>query len=186
MSPPRRRYNRTAVYLAVVIAAVMLPFTLHYQKQRLGVMKTPPPSSNFATANTQGPLPELYNITDRQAEERFGPPVESRDYPLNYGSFAGPYNGLKHYYRFSDPDYEKHMKEAETTWTYPQYSTIREMIWRQQDSYLTVWLHEPRAEINLGGNDAEITLPDTSSGGWVALDNYRVGKGLIKTEPKFR
>ena len=47
------------------------------------------------------------------------------------------------------------MKEAETTWTYPQYSTIREMIWRQQDSYLTIWLHEPRAEIDLGANDAE-------------------------------
>ena len=71
--------------MAVVIAAVMLPFTLHYQKQRVGVMKTPPPS-NFAVSSTQGPLPELYNITDRQAQERFGAPVESRDYSLNYGS----------------------------------------------------------------------------------------------------
>ncbi len=182
--PPRPRYNRTAVYLAVVIAAVTLPFTLHYQTKRVGVMNTPPPS-NFAVSSSQGPLPELYNITDHQARERFGVPVESRDYSLNYGSFAGPYNGLKHYYRFSDPDYDKHMKEAETTWTYPQYSTIREMIWRQQDSYLTVWLHEPRAEIDLSGKDGEIVLPDTSAGEWVALDNYRVGKGLLKTEPKF-
>ena len=182
--PPRRRFNRVAVYLAVAIAVVMLPFTLHYQRERAALPKPPP--ANFATANSQGPLPELYNITDRQARERFGAPVETRDYPLSVGSFAGPYNGLKHYYRFTDPDYEQHMKGAETTWTFPQYSVIREMIWRQQDSYLTVWLHEPRAEIELGASDAEVTLPTTGSGEWVALDNYRVGKGLLKTEPKFR
>ena len=182
--PPRPRYNRTAVYLAVVIAAVMVPFTLHYQQKRFELLK-PPPKVNSTVSGTQGPLPELYNITDRKAKERFGEPVETRDYPLTYGSFAGPYNGLKHYYRFSDPDYDQRMKEAETKWTYPQYTTIREMIWRQQDSYLTVWLAEPRAEITLGKDDAEVTLPDTSSGEWVALDNYRVGKELLKAEPKF-
>ena len=184
LEPPRRRFNRTAVYLAVAIAAATLPFTLHYQQKRVGVMNTPPPS-NFATANSQGPLPELYNLTDKQATARFGAPVETHDYPLNVGSFAGPYNGLKHYYRFTDPDYEKHMQGAETTWTFPQYSVIREMIWRQQDSYLTVWLHEPRAEVELGADDAEVTLPSTGSGEWVALDNYRVGKGLLKAEPTF-
>ena len=185
IEPPRRRFNRTAVYLAVAIAAATLPFTLHYQQKRIGVMHPPPPT-NYAVSSSQGPLPELYNITDKQATARFGTPVETHDYSLSYGSFAGPYNGLKHYYRFKDPDYAQHMQGAETTWTYPQYATIREMIWRQQDSYLTVWLHEPRAEINLAGDDAEVTLPDTSAGDWVALDNYRVGKGLLRAEPKFR
>ena len=180
--PPRSRYNRKAIYLAVVIAAVTLPFTLRYQRERVGTMKATPPVSS-TTAETQGPLPELYNLTDKQAKSRFGEPVETHDYSLNYGTFAGPYNGLKHYYRFNDPDYAKHVEGAETVWAYPQYSTIREMIWRQADSYLTVWLHEPRAEIDLTGKDGDIALPSTAGGDWVALDNYRVGKGLLKTEP---
>ena len=69
-------------------------------------------------------------------------------------------------------------------WRYPQYSTIRELIWKLPESFLTVWFHEPRAEVDLGkvGPDgqADIELPDTVAGDWVALDNYRLGNDLVR------
>ena len=166
-----RGYNRGGLYLAVFIAACCIPFTLKFQ-----VNHTP----NMAGKRWQ--MLNLRDTTGSQAIKRFGPPAVSHDYSLTDGVFAGPEVGLKHYYRVGSAGYDEALKSP-VVWKWPDYSTVREMIWKLPDSYLTVWLHEPRAEISLEGDQSQIILPDTSKGEWVALDNYRVGNDLIKTPP---
>jgi hypothetical protein len=153
------------VGLAIAIAAALAPSILEFQKERV---LTPEKRSRR--------MPELTGITESAAEKRFGKPMSVHDYSLSYGTFAGPRIGQKHYYLFKWADYQEHVKDAETVWGFPQYSAIREIIWKLPDSYLTIWLHEPRAEMSLGDGDTiDLTLPTASSGDWVALDNYRVG-----------
>ncbi len=167
---PRPRYNRMAIYIAVAIVAVTLPFTLKFQSQRIA-----------STANKQWRMLALQDTTAAEAIKRFGPPTQLRDYSLAEGSFAGPTLGLKHFYRENSPDYAERLK-APVVWKFPEYSMIREMIWKLPDSSLTVWLHVPRGEITLTGDDTQIYLPPTADGEWVVLDNYRVGNDLLKPE----
>ena len=69
-------------------------------------------------------------------------------------------------------------------WTFPQYQVIREVVWQFPDSYLTMWMREPRAEIDIADNPGLVELPTAPDGGdWVVIDNYRVGKELFKTPP---
>ena len=98
---------------------------------------------------------------------------------------AGPEVGQKKYWPLKSPDYAKHDGgRRRSLWRYPQYSTIREMIWKLPDSFLTIWFHEPRAEIDLSAvgpdGQASITLPDTSHGDWESIDNFRLGNDLVR------
>ena len=106
------------------------------------------------------------------------------DFSLNDGSVLGPEIGQKKFVSPQAPDYAKRFEDAETVWRYPQYSAIREMIWKLPESYLTIWFHEPRAELDLGNvkpdGEVDIELPDTSKGDWAALDNYRLGNDLVR------
>ena len=156
--------------MAIVIAAACIPFTLKFQAKHSPDMST----RRWQMLNLQG-------ITATEAVRRYGPPTVTHDYSLEAGSFAGPVRGWKHFYRLDSPELAEHSKDP-VVWSYPNYSTIREMIWKLPDSYLTMWLHEPRAVINLDGDSSEVLLPK-SGGDWVALDNYRVGNALLKTEP---
>lgn len=163
--PPARRVNWWAVALAVGIVAALTPSILNFQRQRA-----------LTPERRNRRMPELAGISESKAEGLFGKPLSVHDYSLSYGTFAGPRVGLKHYYLFRSADYQAHVKDAETVWGFPQYSTIREIIWKLPDSYLTIWLHEPRAEMSLGDGDTiDLTLPSVAAGDWVALDNYRVG-----------
>lgn len=173
---PPRRYNRTGLYLAIAVALACIPFTLKFQEKRVPHME-----------NRQWQMLNLYGISGNEATKRYGTPVQTRDFSLeNDGIFAGPKVGLKHFYRPGNPDYAAHLHDP-VVWKYPDYSTIREMIWKLPDSYLTVWLHEPRAVIDLsGGDDSQILLPATTEGAWVALDNYRIGNDFFKTPPVFK
>ena len=170
---PRKRFNAIGIMLAFVIAAVTLPYTMKFQRDRFG------PITKKAYRMTG-----LDDLTEMQAVSRFGTPLARHDFSMTEGSVAGPEVGQKRYYSLKASDYAEHTKDAETVWKYPQYSTIREMIWKLPDSFLTIWFHEPRAEIDLSATDAQgsasITLPDTSKGDWVALDNFRLGNDLVK------
>jgi hypothetical protein len=46
-----------------------------------------------------------------------------------------------------------------------------------------VWLHEPRGEATMEKDTMELTLPKTAPGAWVALDDYRIDKGLLAKPP---
>lgn len=171
--PPPRRYNRGGLYLAIVIAAACIPLTLKFQATHSPDMST----RRWQMLNLQG-------VTATQAIKRYGPPTVTHDYSLENGSFAGPERGLKHFYRLNSPELAAHLNDP-VVWSYPNYSVIREMIWKLPDSYLTMWLHEPRAVINLDSDNSEVLMPK-GSGEWVALDNYRVGNALLKTEPALK
>ena len=169
---PPRRYNRTGLYLAIFVALACVPFTLKFQAKRAPHME-----------NRRWQMLNLYGVTSTDAVKRYGPPAQTRDYSLEGGSiFAGPKVGLKHLYRKDSPDYAKHLEDP-VVWQYPEYSTIREMIWKLPDSYLTVWLHEPRAVIDLNGDNSQIFLPNTAAGDWVSLDNYRIGNDFFDAPP---
>ena len=171
MVAPPRGYNRGGLYLAVFIAALCIPFTLKFQLHH--------------TPNMEGKRWQMLNlmgVTSTEAVKKFGPPAVTHDYSLSDGVFAGPEVGLKHFYRAGSTGYDEALNSP-VVWKWPNYSTIREMIWKLPDSYLTVWLHEPRAEISLDGDQSQILLPDTSKSDWVALDNSRIGNELIKPPP---
>ncbi len=171
--PSPKRFNAIGILLAFVIAAVLLPFTMKFQKERFG------PITKKAYRMTG-----LDVITEMQAVSRFGTPLARHDFSMSEGSVAGPQVGQKKYWPLKSPDYAKQMEAAEMVWRYPQYSTIREMIWKLPDSFLTIWFHEPRAEIDLSAvgpdGQASISLPDTSGGDWVSLDNFRLGNDLVR------
>ena len=169
-----RGYNRGGLYLAVFLAACCVPLTLKFQLHH---------SPNMANKRWQ--MLNLLDITSSEAIKRFGPPSSDHYYSLSNGVFAGPEVGLKHFYAASSPGYDEALKSP-VVWKWPNYSSVREMIWKLPDSYLTVWMHEPRAEISLDGDQSQIILPDTSKGEWVALDNYRIGNDLIKTPPTMK
>ena len=101
---------------------------------------------------------------------------------MNDGAFAGPAVGMKRFYRAGSPGYDEALKSP-VVWKWPNYSMIREMSWKLPDSYLVVWLHEPRAVIDLEGDQSEIFLPDPSKGEWMSIDDYRVGNDFIKSPP---
>ena len=170
---PRSRFNGPGILLAVIIAAVTLPFTYKFQSNRTG-----------ALTHKAWRMTGMDGITEKQAIARFGKPLVRHEFSLNAGSVMGPEIGQKKFVSLKAPDYEKQFDAADTVWRYPQYSTIRELIWKLPESYLTVWFHEPRAEVDLGkvGPDgqADIELPDAVAGDWVALDNYRLGNDLVR------
>ncbi len=164
-----------AVVVALVVATgfALGPTFRQHQKQ----------STEPSVEKRAWQMPELIGKTQTELIGRFGPPLSTKDYSLQEGSFAGPDIGLKHYYLFKDPGSAARLKDATTSWTFPKYTAIRELIWKLPDSYLTVWLQEPRAEASFEGDNANLTLPATAPGKWVALDDYRVGKELLARNP---
>lgn len=165
---PPRRLNLVAAGLALVVLISLAPAIFDFQKSRI----LPPAQRSWR-------MPDILGSTQSELVGRFGAPMSTKDFSLQEGSFAGHSMGLKHFYPLKTPGYAQLLKDAPVTWTFPQYSTIREVIWKLPDSYLTVWLHEPRAEVNLAGDAIDMTLPKSPPGEWVALDNYRVGKDLV-------
>ena len=172
-SAPRKRFNAVGILLAFVAAAVVFPYTMKFQRERFG------PITKKAYRMTG-----LDGITEIQAVTRFGVPLVRHDFSMTEGSVAGPEVGQKKFYPIKSPDYAQTMEEAPVTWRYPQHSVIREMIWKLPDSFLTIWFHEPRAEIDLSAvgpdGQASLSLPDTSHGDWVELDNFRLGNDLVR------
>jgi hypothetical protein len=174
LAPPRRRFRWLGAALAAAIALAMLPITFRYQRERL-----PGPEKRAQR------MSELLNITQAQAIERFGKPLSAKDFSLQDGSFVGPRLGLKHFVPLDTPDYARRFQEkGAVAWTFPQFSVVREIIWKLPDSYLTIWLHQPRAEIHFQDGAADLTLPPSAPGEWVALDNYRIGKDLATISPR--
>ena len=168
MSRTRRSLNVLGIILAVVVGVMLIPATYHYQMSRI-----PPPNRRAWR------MYDLVAVTESKAIERFGKPDAQVEYQLTKGSVAGPLLGQKNYYPLDSPDYDKHMAEAKVAWTYPAYSAVRELTWKLPDSYLTIWFQEPRAEMTFSDGNADLTLPNSSPGEWVALDNYRLGYGLV-------
>jgi hypothetical protein len=174
--PPPRRLNPAAILIGLATLIALGPSILKHQREH----EVP------SAAQRAWRMPEIVGQTQSDLVGRFGPPLSTKDYSLLEGSFAGPEVGLKHYYVLKDRGYAAHLKDVPETWTYPQYTTIREMIWQLPDSYLTVWLHEPRAEVSLAADTMEFTLPSTDPNEWVALDDYRIDKGLLAKPPAVR
>ncbi len=181
---PRRRFNRVGIALALVIGLGSIPFTYQFQKNRVTRKSVPGEKTDYEVPieKRQFKMKHLEDLTEKQATARFGAPYIARNFNLSDGAFAGPAVGLKRFYAKTLPDYEKRLKDAEVVWTFPQYMTIREVIWQFPDSYLTVWMREPRAEIDLGDNPGVVALPTApdEGGDWVVIDNFRVGIDLIK------
>ncbi len=161
-----------AAGLAIVTAIAFAPSVFKHGEQRA----VPPEKSSWR-------MEDVIGRTQSELVERFGAPISTKDYSLAEGTFAGPEIGLKHYYLLKTPGYAARVKDAPAKWTFPQYTAIREMIWKLPDSYLTVWLHEPRGEASLSQDTIDLTLPATAPGAWVALDDYRVGKDLLAKAP---
>ena len=182
-SAPRRKLNRPAIVLAFVIAIAMIPLTQQFQKKR--VLSTAPKVRDLdqPSEKQQWRMKGLDGITEQQAVARFGPPLVARNFNVADGVFVGPLVGLKKFYPRNAPDFAARTKDAELTWGFPQFSVIREMIWLLPDSYLTLWLREPRAEVSIGeGGSTVLNLPG-GEGEWTCIDNFRVGKDLVKTPP---
>ncbi len=184
---PKRRFNRVGIALAVVICLGTIPFTYQFQKSRV-TRKSPADTKtdyDIPIEKRQFRMTHLEGLTDKQAIARFGPPYIARNYNMNDGAFVGPAVGLKRFLSRTLPDYEARTKDAEAVWTFPQYQVIREVIWQLPDSYLTAWMREPRAEIDISEHPGEVELPTTPDGGdWVVIDNFRVGKDLVKNPPR--
>ena len=197
--PPKHRFNRTAIYLALAVAVVVIA-TVQFQSrhpQETGAanrgahptpMATPPSVEEVGDSSQPAELRQWHmqgvdGITETQARKRFGSPILTRDYNVTYGAFLGPKYGLKHYYLNSSPGFEQRAKNAQVEWNFPQYSTVREIIWKLHESYITLWLGEPLREVNIQGDNATAIFPPTAPGDWVVLDNYRVGQDLVKAPP---
>ena len=195
--PPKRYSTRVAIYLALGMAVVIITLIIQFQtspvqEQRAKRANTPPtPAPSIAEVGDQSQPVELRQwhmqgvdgITEDQARQRFGKPIVSRDYNVTYGAFLGPRFGLKHYYLNNSPGFEQREKDAEVEWKFPQYSTVRELIWKLRESYITLWLGEPLREVNLKDGTADAVFPGTTTEQWVVLDNYRVGEDLVKAPP---
>lgn len=157
------------IIAAVVVVAALAPITFQYQNAKI------PPIRQRAWR-----MNELQHITEPQALERFGQPVSARDFQMTDGSFIGPRIGQKRYIPLNAPDYNERLREPGTvSMQYPQFTVIRELIWKLPDSYLTLWLFQPRAEIDFAGDHADMRLPNSAPGVWAAVDNYRVGLDLV-------
>jgi hypothetical protein len=172
---PFRPARLVAIGLALVALVALGPSMLEHGKVRV----VPPEKRAWR-------MPDVAGRTESDLIGEFGAPLSTKDYSLQEGSFAGPEVGLKHYYLFQARDYAGRLKDAPMSWTFPRYTTIRELIWKLPDSYLTVWLHEPRAEVSLEKDTIDLTLPATAPNEWVALDDYRVGKDLLAKAPEAR
>ncbi len=164
----RHSLNVIGIIIAVAGGCMLIPATYRYQLSRI-----PPPNKR------EWRMYDLVGITETKAIARFGSPAAEKEYQLNKGSIVGPLLGQKRYYPLDSPDYARHLEEAKVAWTYPAYSAVRELTWKLTDSYLTIWFQEPRAEITFSDDNADLTLPATGPGEWVALDNYRLGFGLV-------
>jgi hypothetical protein len=161
------------VAAAVLVAVGLLPWTFEHWSKRIS-----PPEKRLWR------MPDLHNITQTEAVRRFGKPLSARDFSLNDGSFIGPRYGLKRFYPLDAPDYAARMEaKGAVAWSFPRFSIVREIIWKLPDSYLTAWFHQPRAEIDFQGEQADLTLPPFAPGEWVALDHCRVGKDLVAKPP---
>lgn len=155
---------------ALVVVTALVPITFRYQSAKI-----PPVRQRAWRMN------DLQNITEPKALERFGKPIVARDFQLTEGSFIGPRIGLKHFIRADAPDYEARLREPGTvSMQFPQFTVIRELVWKLPDSYLTLWLFQPRAEVDFQGDYADLRLPNSAPGVWAAVDNYRVGLDLVK------
>ena len=188
---PKRRFNRVGIGLALVVCLGSIPFTYSFQQRRVAAQHDAK-LKNQQTKNLEIP-PEkqqwrqrgLDDNTEKQVIARFGPPFIARNYNMTDGAFVGPLVGQKRFVLNSAPDFEARTKDAEAIWTYPQFNVIRELVWKLPDSYLTVWMSEPRAEIDLTDPNSTVALPTPPEGGgdWVVIDNIRVGKDLVKAAP---
>ncbi len=188
---PKRRFNRVGIGLALVVCLGTIPFTYAFQQRRVAAQHDAK-LKNQQSKNLELP-PEkqqwrqrgLDENTEKQVMARFGPPIISRNYNMADGAFVGPLVGQKRFVLNSAPDFEGRTKDAEVIWTYPQFNVIRELVWQLPDSYLTVWMREPRAEIDLTDPSSTVALPADPEGGgdWVVIDNMRVGKDLVKAAP---
>ena len=155
--PPKRRFNRFAIYLALGVALIFIPLTLQFQNHRAREIRsarekahptpapTPPSVEEVGDQSVPAELRQWHmqgvdGITESQARKRFATPILTRDYNVTYGAFLGPKYGLKHYYLNNSPGFEQRAKAAQVEWNFPQYSTVREMIWKLRES-----LHHPLA-----------------------------------------
>ncbi len=169
-TPPRRRFKPLVILAAVAVVAALVPITFKYQ-----AAKIPPISQRAWRMN------ELQNYTEPQAIERFGKPIVRRDFQMTEGTFIGPRIGQKQFVPLDAPDYAARLKApGAVVMQFPQFTVIRELIWQLPDSYLTIWMFQPRAEIDFRGDYADMRLPKSAPGVWVAVDNYRVGLDLVK------
>ncbi len=182
----KRRFSRVGIILALVVCLGTIPFTYRFQMNRAAHRSPVSEKTDYdiPMEKRQFRMKHLEGITDKQAIARFGAPAVARNYNMQDGAFIGPAVGLKHFYSKKQPDYEARTKEAEAVWTFPQYQVIRELIWQFPDSYLTVWMREPRAEIDIADHPGLVELPVAPDGGdWVVIDNFRVGTYFVKTTP---
>lgn len=184
---PRRRFNRVGIALAILIGLGTIPFTIQFQRSRVAPKTTGKYKTDYdiPLEKRQWRMHGLVDNTEKQTIERFGPPYIARNYNMSDGAFAGPTVGLKRFYPKTSPDYAARTRDAEAVWEFPEYAVIREVIWQLPDSYLTVWMREPRAEIDISDDKGGVSLPAAPEGGgdWVVIDNFRVGKDLVKTPP---
>ena len=183
---PKRRFNRVGIALAVVICLGTIPFTYQFQKNKMARRDPADTKTDYdiPVEKRQFRMKHLEGLTDKQAIARFGTPHLARNFNMNDGAFAGPAVGMKRFYLKTQPDFEARTKDAEAVWTFPQFQVIREVVWEFPDSYLYVWMREPRAEIDIADNPGLVELPVAPDGGdWVVIDNFRVGKDLLKPTP---
>ena len=194
---PPKRNRRLAIYLAFGVALVFIPLTLQYQNHRAQQIRarrevahpTPTPTveetgdQSLPAEERQWHMQGVDGITESQARRRFGKPIFTRDYNLSYGAFLGPKFGLKHYFLQNSPGFEQREKDAQVEWKFPQYATVREIIWKLHESYITLWLGQPLREVDIQGDTASAVFAANAPGQWVVLDNYRVGQDLVKNPP---
>lgn len=183
---PKRRFNRLGIILALVICVGTIPFTYQFQKNRFAPKSTDQKTNyEIPPEQRQWRMKHLEGLTEKQATDRFGTPYVSRNFNMSDGSFAGPAVGLKRFYRKTLPEYETLTKDAEALWSFPQYVVIRELVWQFPDSYLYIWMREPRAEIDISDDSGIVALPTApdDGGDWVVIDNFRLGKDLVKAPP---
>lgn len=164
----RHSLNVIGIIVAVAAGISLIPATYRYQLSRI-----PPPNKR------EWRMYDLVAVTETKAIERFGKPAAQKEYQLTKGSVIGPLLGQKNYVPLDSPDYGKRLAAAKVAWLYPDYSAVRELTWKLTDSYLTIWFQEPRAEMTFTDDRADLALPATGPGEWVALDNYRLGFGLV-------
>ena len=158
------------ILAAVIVVGALVPITFKYQSA-----KVPPVRARAWRMN------DLQNITEPQALERFGNPIVNKDFQMTEGTFVGPRIGQKQFVRLDAPDYAARLKgPGAVVMQFPQFTVIREVVWKLPDSYLTIWMFQPRAEIDFQGDYADMRLPKSVPGVWVAVDNYRVGLDLAR------
>ena len=188
---PKRRFNRVGIAIALVVCLGSIPFTYAFQKRRVTdqhdtkLKSQQSKKPEVPAERQQWRMRGLDDNTEKQVLARFGPPYLARNYNMSDGAFVGPFAGQKRFVYNNAADFETRTKDAEAVWTAPQFNVIREIVWQLPDSYLTVWMREPRAEIDLTDPSGVVALPTAPEGSsdWVVIDNYRVGKELVRAAP---